>query len=185
MILTFYIVATIVGFGMVLAGLLGAHGHGDGPDHDFDHGHDHDGGHGDAWIPFFSLKFWTYFLAGSGIVGLLLTYVARTPEFTGLPVSLVTGLVCGLLVSYLMRLLRKHEANSLMSENELIGHTAKVLVGIRGEQQGRIRVEIKGEIIDMLARSNEQAVFEPGEEVVIMESAGNSVIVTSKEQLLK
>lgn len=183
-----YIVAAVVGLGLVVGGALGGHhghdgeiGHHDGVDH---HG-DSDHGIVGPWIPFFSLRFWTYFAAATGAVGLLLQTLTKTPELTTFGLSLAAGAIAGTLAFLTMRLIRTHESDSMTREADLMGRIAKVLVAIRGGELGRIRLENKGEILDLLAKSPTGATIEAGAEVVILDVDGSTMLVAPSNEIFE
>lgn len=189
-----YIVSAIVGGGLVLVSAFMGHGDGglghDAPDHGgFDHGdldHDHDA-HADAhlWIPFLSLRFWTYFFAAFGIVGLMLTrFVAVGEPATGI-IAGGTGLVAGLLISALMRVARRMETDSSAKTQDFLGATGIVVVAIRPSSEGKIRVNIKGEIIELLAQPSEGETLEIGSEAVIITMENDRARVMSRASLLE
>lgn len=185
--LTFYIVAGLVGGLLVLFSVFaGGHGH-DGDSHievghagdTHDHGIDHDG----PWIPFFSVRFWTYFAMSFGLCGLLLGQVVRTPEPMAGYFATGTGLIVGLLVSYGMRVLSRQDVDSSVSHKELMGKEAQVLVAIRPGQLGRVRLSIKGEVLDVLAQGDETTSIEAGDYAIIVDMDGDRVKVVSRESV--
>lgn len=155
-----YIVSTIVAGALLLLSLFGA-------DHDADHeiAHDSEGGH---WLPFFSLRFYTYFFAGFGTTGLLLHYLTDTNAVVGAWIAGAIGLAAGLSVSILVRILRVTETSGSAKEKDLLGKEAKVLVAIRGMTPGRIRCSVRGDLIDYLAVSESNDAIEAGESVVVV-----------------
>ncbi|HVL38703.1 MAG TPA: hypothetical protein VM328_04865 [Fimbriimonadaceae bacterium] len=173
--LTFYIVSAVVGGFLVVLSALGA-GHDADVDHDLDLSHDtevsvdhgdHAGGDG-AWIPFLSLRFWTYFFAAFGLTGILLSKLAAVPEPLAAWVSAGTGFVCGLAVTFVMRLVRQQEADSSAKIDDILGTVARVLVPVHGDQPGKIRFMVKGETIELLALNQETGTIQSGEDVVIV-----------------
>lgn len=191
--LNFYIVAGLVGGLLILVSLFGAsHGH-DGDGHvEFDaHGHEsgsdhvgaHDGGHDGPWIPFFSVRFWTYFMMAFGLCGLLLSRWIGTPEPIAAYMSGGTGLLVGLMVSYGMRALSRQDLDSSVSHKELMGKEAQVLVAIRPGQMGRVRLSLKGEILDVLAVGDDTTSIEAGEAAIIVDMEGDRVKVVSRESV--
>lgn len=183
-----YIVSAVVGGFLVLLSAIGGGEHGadgvhefdgggigDGElDHDFGHhGSDHDGGAG-TWIPFLSLRFWTYFLGAFGVTGLLLTKVANLPEPFSAWLSAGTGALCGLTIAYAMRLVQRAEADSSAKIDEMLGTEAKVLVPIHPNQPGKIRFTLKGETIELLALSNDDDADQIG--------AGADVVIVAIEK---
>ncbi|MCO5295253.1 MAG: hypothetical protein M9921_00180 [Fimbriimonadaceae bacterium] len=196
--LTLYIVTAIVGGAMVLVSALMG-GHDADTDHDFTHdadvhvevdsdtdsdaGADHGGDHAGPWLPFFSLRFWTYLLAAFGLTGVLLTWLTDTPQPTVLTWSIAMGLVVGLAVSYLMLVLKRIGVDSSISSSDMLGIEARVTVPIRGALMGRVRCNVKGEALDVFATSDEDRVFEEGQSVVIVEMVGDKARVVSREDV--
>ncbi|MES1228478.1 MAG: NfeD family protein [Armatimonadota bacterium] len=164
-----YTVSAIVAGVMVLLSLFGAdHGsdhevhvelHHDGADHDSGQGH---------WLPFFSLRFYTYFFAGFGTTGLLLTLLTKTTPIAIGWIAAVVGLVAGLAVSIVVRLLKLSETTTSSKDNDVLGKEAEVLVAIRGTVPGRIRCSVKGDLIDFLAVTEEGQDIEAGTPVVVV-----------------
>jgi len=181
-----YIVSAILGGGLVLISALFGHGDHDGAQGDLHFDHDHDG-HFDTnlWIPFLSLRFWTYFLAVFGVCGLLLDNFTQTPEPSVALMSAGTGLVVGLAVAYLMRVARRMEADSSVRTEDFLGMTGTVTVAIRRGSMGKIRVNMKGDLIDLLAMPNEDEDLNIGEEAVIVTMENDRARVMSRTALLE
>jgi hypothetical protein len=171
--LGFYIFSAIVGGVLVLVNVfVGSHGHDFEAHHDFDHGADHDSGHGESdhtfWLPFFSLRFWTYFFAATGAVGLLLTKLSGSGEPTTGIISIATGLVCGLSVALAVRYLSRYNSDSSARMDDLLGMEAKVLVTVRQNSPGKVRCHLKGDTIDLLALAQDDTVLEAGSDAIIV-----------------
>jgi membrane protein implicated in regulation of membrane protease activity len=195
--LAIYIISGIVGVVMAMVAAISGGDQDSGLDADHGGGLDGDGGldiggadHGvdpgahEAWLPFFSLRFWTFFLGGFGLTGALLTFLTGLhPGF--IPwVSVGVGLVCGVVVASLMRVLMRSETNSGASINDLLGAQGEVLVTVRHDTPGRIRCSIKGELIDFLAVAQDEAELTPGESVVIISIEDNRATVIPSAALL-
>lgn len=205
--LTIYIFCAVIGGGLIVMSLFGGdHDHGSDADHDFtvDHdvdlgadaggdadvGHDadasHDSGHGDGpWMLFFSLRFWTYLLGVFGVSGLLLTYLTDSREPVTALLSGATGFLSGVFAASLVGWLRKNEADSTAREHDFLGVRARVTVGIRDRQVGRIRATVKGELIDVLAVSEEPLALPEGSEVVIVGMDNGRATVMPLQALLE
>ncbi len=196
-----YIVSAVVAGVLVVLSLLGVdHAGGDADvsvDHEFQLGHDLVEGHDMAsghvaareaangrWMPFLSLRFWTYLFAGFGTSGLLLTVLAKTPEPVAAIVAALVGLACGFVVSWVMRLLRITESSSSAKQQDMLGKEAEVLVTIRGTTPGRIRLSVKGDLIDFLAVAPDGETIEPGASVVVLEVEGDRANVARRESVL-
>lgn len=185
-VLAAYIVCLVIGGVLVLLGAFTGHADHSFGDHDGDFSTDHDGDvdHADTWIPFFSLRFWTYFLAGFGLTGLLLEKVANVTSPTSTIIAASTGFIAGLAVSYVLRLAMKSEADSSTKTHDLLGSTGKVVVAIRPGLPGKIRCQIKGEWVEMLALPEQGQTIEADEEVVVLTVENDRAHVVSKASLL-
>lgn len=187
--LTLYLVSAIVAGVLILLSIFGAGDHEFGHDADvhFDHGDaDHDSDHGLAigsWIPFFSLRFYTYFSAGLGATGLLLTFLTDANQATILIASLIVAAICGLGVWFAMKLMRRSESSSTATEKDMLGKEATVLVAINGRNPGRIRCTVKGDIIDYLAFSEDETPISPGESVVVIAMEEGRAQVVARESI--
>ncbi|MCX7801238.1 MAG: NfeD family protein, partial [Fimbriimonadales bacterium] len=136
------------------------------------------------WIPFTSLRFWTYLTAVFGVTGIVLTLFARTPEPFTLVVSSASGLLMGLAASWIVRWLSRHESDSAITEQDLLGAEAKVLVAVRGRLPGKVRLQTKGSTVDLLAIGEDDRDLEPGEEVLVIGFEGNHARVARKKDYL-
>ena len=190
--LAVYTIATIVGGGLVLFSALGGLGHHasiDGGSVGFDHSHGGDSGDGhggvhDFWIPFLSIRFWTYFAAAFGGMGLALTFLKMSAEpVTGL-VSATVGAALGLTVTWIMRLLPRVTMHNTVLSEDFVGKEARVLVAGEGVQPGKIRVSIKGELIDILAKREDGGAIKSGETVVVVGLEGNEARVAHMDELM-
>lgn len=184
-----YAVSAIVAGVLVVLSLFGAdHGGGHDADGDLDLDLHHDLGNHDVstgpWLPFLSLRFWTYFFAGFGANGLLVSWLTATTAPLVIGLSLVVGLLCGFGVSYALRTLRSTESTSGAKAGDLLGKEGEVQVTIRGATPGRIRVNVRGDIIDYLATTEEPEPIEPGSSVVVLGLTGDRVLVARLENVL-
>lgn len=172
-----YVVTAIIGGVLILVSALGVHSADGGHDGQFDIGHGgghdlhagHDGdAHADVWIPFFSLRFWTYLATGFGVTGLLLTWFSSISVGAGAALAGATGLVAGLGVSYAMHYLRSVDTSSTATERDIVGADAKVLVALKPGEVGKVRCNVKGELIDLIAFPDDDQPIEVGADVMIV-----------------
>jgi membrane protein implicated in regulation of membrane protease activity len=197
--LTVYIICAILGGGLIVLGAMGGdHSHGGDHDftggHDFDHGpdfdHSHDAGQHDMgsdgpWIPFLSLRFWTYFIGTFGATGLLLSHFADTVEPTTAMIAGGTGIASGLVAAAMVRWISRNEADSTARERDLLGLRAKVTVPIREGSLGRIRTTVKGELLDLLANAEQPVELPENSEVVIVGMEGGRATVMPLDAILE
>lgn len=181
---TLYLISAIVSGILILLTLLGAdHDH----DAHFEVGHVEGGGHEEApigyWLPFLSLRFYTYLCAGFGITGLLLEWLSPDSPLLNGWVAGFVGLLAGSGVWLLVKILRRTESDSSSHEQDFLGKEAQVLVTIQGKTAGRVRVTSKGDIIDLLAISDEPEPIVPGSSVVIVAMEDGRALVMGRETI--
>jgi membrane protein implicated in regulation of membrane protease activity len=173
-----------------------------GHDHDAgagDHDHDHEVGHQAAdaagkvndvfnaiadWIPFLSLRFWMAFAATFGVLGSILTIMKMSVEPMTLITSLAAGLFTGVLVHTIITALKRTMKDSSVAEKDMVGTAGRVLVSPRGLDPGKIRIELKGDIIDMLAVSDDGKDIEAGTEIFVVAIEGQRARIARQEDLL-
>lgn len=180
--LTLYTILAIVGTGLALLAAFAGHGDQDssvGAGHDIDHAGDVAGdAHHEievkdvpfySWLPFFSLRFWTFFAASFGLIGLGLTNLSGMKEPLVGILSGTIGFAVGLGVSLLFRAaMNVVQSNSSASEQDLMGKEVDVLVAVRPGAPGRIRAVVKGEILDVIAELEGHLPIEAGERAVVV-----------------
>ncbi len=139
-----------------------------GIDHDVhleaDHGHGFDFG----WVPFLSLRFWTYAAAGFGLTGTIFSLTKMLDSRATFIVSLILGLLMGFGVFALMRFAKKNQTELVPSASTVVGLHGKLLVGVGTTDPGKVRVQVNGEWIDYLARSQSALPIPAGHEVVVI-----------------
>lgn len=148
---------------------------------------DHDvGGHGDLGgflYLFLSLRFWIFFLAFFGLTGIVLDVLGLvSAEWIGLVLALAMGTVVGTGATGLIRMLSKDTTGEAVRSKDYVGKTARVLVPFEGERVGKVRVEIGGRSVDLLASGVEEDEGYGGkDEVLIVEMEGNRARVARLE----
>jgi hypothetical protein len=168
-------------FGLVLVGASALLGGGDhDADHDADHDleadhdvehdleHDADHEHGglhDAgmalahvhavpgpWLPFTSLRFWSFFAAAFGVTGSALVAGGVMEPFAGL-VSAPTGLAVGWGAALLLRQLRTDTVSGEVTLDRFAGEEARVVLAVRPGGTGKIRLSTRTGVLDLPART--------------------------------
>lgn len=92
-------------------------------------------------------------------------------------VGLLGGVIFGGIVSAFGRFLISQQASSSVSDDDLVGRTAQVTVGIKPGEVGQISTKIGDERVEKLARINSDDELKPGTAVKIVTVAGDSVLV--------
>ncbi len=168
--------AVLLGASMLLGGHHGVETHADAPD-----GHDAtDAGVESILVAFLSLRFWTFFLAFFGLTGVVLDGFGLISSTTvAAVVSIGMGLGAGYGSVWLMRVLRADDSNSAVAAAEYVGRSARVLVAFGPGQVGKIRLEVKGSTIDLLAVGIEDKSFAVKDEVLVVEMDGTRAKIAS------
>lgn len=175
-----YVFATIIGGVMLGASLLGGH-HG-GMDHDASGaaGDTHGGDNTSESIALriFSMRVWTYLLAFGGITGLMLRTIAHTHEPMTAILSLAVGAIAATTAQTLLRRAMASGDSGTVSGRDLVGKTGDVIVPFERGQTGKIRVNVKGENLDVLARTEDERPIGANDEVLVVEMREGNALVT-------
>ena len=125
---------------------------------------------GGGWVDWFSLRTVLLFAAFFGLCGVLLP-LAGVSEPIRAVLSTVTGLAIGVTGNYVIRRVGYEHVSSVVSGQDLVGCTAKVLIPFDHTDRGKISLVGKGRRIQMIARSyeGEEETYAAGDEVVIVQ----------------
>ncbi len=141
-----------------------------------DGGLDKDFGHGDPagfLYAFLSLRFWVFFLAFFGLTGMTLDGLDLVSSpWIGLALAIAMGAGTGFGAVTLIRRLGSDKDSRVTTDQDYIGKTARVIVPIRGAGMGKVRVDIRGSSVDLLASGLEDETYDDVEEVLIVEMDG-------------
>ena len=129
-------------------------------------------------ITFLTARFWTFFLAFFGLTGLVLggLSLVESPILTAV-LAVVMGFGAGTLATQAIRRLSRKELSSAVQETDYVGRTGSVLVAIAKDAPGKVRLQIKGNTVDMVAMTEDGERFEPKEEVLVISVEGTAVRV--------
>jgi membrane protein implicated in regulation of membrane protease activity len=136
-------------------------------------GHDASGGFESFLVAFLSMRFWTFFLAFFGLTGIVLDgfgLVANT--IVSAVIATAMGAGSGASAVWIMRRVRADDSNSAAHARDFVGKTGRVMVGFGPGQTGKVRVEVRGSTIDVLAIPIDATTFGAKEEVIIVEMEG-------------
>jgi membrane protein implicated in regulation of membrane protease activity len=182
-----YLAALVLGLGSILVQLFSG-GDGDADDHEFHTGGDgdadgHDHAHGSlGFLPIFlSLRFWTFALMTFGIIGTLLRFLKLSDPVTTALLSSGAGLAAGFTAGWLFRALHKAETTSGATSTDAVGQVGRVLIPWSREQRGKVRIELRGQTVDLIATSDEAQLGE-GELVLVEEVRGSTLHVSRATQ---
>lgn len=96
-------------------------------------------------------------------------------------ISITVGLFCGVLVVWLIYIQRRNQVvDSLVRTNHVIGRFGTVEIPFDRSSQGKVRVHVKGSLIDFVAFTDDNREFSTGDRVLIVDMKGNKVWVVSE-----
>ena len=94
-------------------------------------------------------------------------------------ISVTVGIFIGaVIVWFIYFFLYREMADSLMKPEDLIGLWGIVELPFDAQSKGKVRVEVKGSIVDLVALTDDQQEFLQGDRVLIIQMQGNRVWVT-------
>ncbi|HJK89928.1 MAG TPA: NfeD family protein [Polyangiaceae bacterium LLY-WYZ-15_(1-7)] len=131
-----------------------------------------DGGGADVFWALRSLRFWTFFLAFFGLTGMVLDGLGLVDNpWVTLALALGMGGATGFGAAAAIRALSSDRTAEGAGSGDYIGKTARVVVPLRGGSVGKVRVEVKGSLVDVLAVTDEGELTSE-DEVLIIEMEG-------------
>ena len=170
--LSLYAACLVTGLGVLFVQLFFGHYGG----HDVHHG---DGGHEiTPWTVLASVRFWSFTLLAFGLVGTLLTFFSMAGGAVTLTTATLAGVASGIFsVTVISRLLQR-SPQSLAWYGDVRGRVGRVVVPIAGDGRGKVRVDVKGSAVDVVARAREP--LEAGEAVVVEEVSSDGEALVSR-----
>ena len=101
-------------------------------------------------------------------------------------ISIIIGVFVGALIVWLIYFWRRRQiVDSLMKPEDLVGIPGVVEIPFAADSKGKVRVNMKGTMIDLIALTDEDRQFNAGERVFILQMKGNKVWVVGEDSLSK
>lgn len=123
---------------------------------------------GGAWLPFLSLRFWTFFSAFFGLTGLTVTGLSLASPPIALAAAVGVGVVSGVGVTSLFRLVKGAQVDSSIEPDDIQGAVARVLLAIDAGSEGMVRVKVKGAVKDLRAVTDDGAPLPRGSLALVL-----------------
>lgn len=135
-------------------------------------------GGGDSWLPFLSLRFWTFALATFGAAGTILS-LAGFSDLVAAPSSALTGLGVGYAVAWAFRRLSREKVSGDVGLRQVAGREGRLLLAVGPGRTGKVRVQIDGQDVDLLATTQDEKILTMREKVLIISVQDGVAQVTS------
>jgi membrane protein implicated in regulation of membrane protease activity len=133
-------------------------------------------GHGDWAGIVLSLRFYMFAAIAFGIVGTPVAWWGLASPLATFVAALATGLLLGFFATQAWRVLQRQTLSSGAEAGELVGQLGRVLVACEKGRPGKVRLRVRGQIIDCLATTDEARLV-AGTAVVVQELKGERVHV--------
>jgi membrane protein implicated in regulation of membrane protease activity len=129
------------------------------------------------WLPFLSMRFWTFASATFGGTGVLLSLLETASTLTFV-ISTVLAIVLGWSVAWMFHQLKKTTTVGEITTTSLQGAEATVMLDIGPGKRGKIRLLFDGSMVDLLANTDDEAAIARGSRVLIVSVASGVAQVT-------
>ncbi len=138
------------------------------------------------WLPFFSLKFWTFGSCFFGLTGILLSNISTSLSPTIIAIiSIIVGILCGTIMAYVLYTLKNRPADSLVRSDDLLGLSGTVEIPFDKNSKGKIRVNVKESAVAFMAFTEENREFTRGEKVFIVGVENNRAWIVSEDWMAR
>ncbi|MEL7509193.1 MAG: hypothetical protein AAFN42_17810 [Cyanobacteria bacterium J06554_1] len=129
-----------------------------------------------------SFKFWTVGGFFFGLTGLGLSWVQ--PNWPS-PLIFITALMMGILLggtlAVALRHLARRHADSLIRTEDFAGRMGIVELPFDAKSKGKVRLELRGSVLHMMALTDDTKQFVPGDKVLVVNVESNRLWVVSDE----
>ncbi len=101
-------------------------------------------------------------------------------------IAILVGMCCGgVIVLLIVIQRRRQQVDSMVSGGNAVGLFGTVEVPFDHTCRGKVRVNVKGIMVDFTARTDDVRGFSPGDRVFIVDAKGNQVWVVGENSLSK
>ncbi len=118
------------------------------------------------WLPFLSMRFWTFGTASFGLTGLLLTLLP-VASWVVVALAVSVGLAVGSGSAWLFRAIHRDEVTGSISLSRYAGEQGRVVVTVRPGSTGRIALESAAGRVEIPAITQDGDVLAVGDQVLV------------------
>ena len=136
-----------------------------------------------AWLSILvSFKFWTFGGCFFGLTGLLLSIVEPTLSPTvKFVTALAVGIICGAALVGALRGLKNRRVDSLVRHEDFAGLVGTVELPFDAKSKGKVMLEVGGSTLHLVAQTDEERTFRPGDSILVVGRSQNRLWVVSAE----
>lgn len=99
-------------------------------------------------------------------------------------ISIVVGIFFGALIVWFIYFWRRRQiVDSLIKAEDIVGLYGTVEIPFNADSKGKIRVDIKGSMVDLMAITDESREFNPGDRVFVIQMQDNKALVVSEKSI--
>ncbi|MEO1180325.1 MAG: hypothetical protein AAFX51_05590 [Cyanobacteria bacterium J06636_28] len=129
-----------------------------------------------------SFKFWTVGGFFFGLTGLGLSWVQPNwPSPLIFTTALMMGILLGGTLAVALRHLARRHADSLIRTEDFAGRMGVVELPFDAKSKGKVRLELRGSVLHMMALTDDTKQFVPGDKVLVVNVESNRLWVVSDE----
>lgn len=129
-----------------------------------------------------SFKFWTFGGCFFGLTGLLIGALEPDlPAMVLFAIALIMGIVCGGVLVSVLRGLKNRQVDSLVRNEDFAGLLGTVELPFDANSKGKVVLEVGGSTLHLVAQTDEQKSFQPGEPVLVVGRTNNRLWVVSAQ----
>ena len=130
-----------------------------------------------------SFRFWTVSSGFFGLTGLLFSWLYPSlGVWVVFSIALLMGVLLGTAIASTLVALHIRQVDSLVRSTDLAALMGVVELPFDAHSKGKVRVDVRGNLVDFVARTDEQAhMFEQGDRVLIVGSEHHRLWVVSAD----
>ncbi|MEM1240560.1 MAG: hypothetical protein AAGI45_12030 [Cyanobacteria bacterium P01_H01_bin.26] len=129
-----------------------------------------------------SFKFWTVGGFFFGLTGLSLGWIqANWSPLLIFVAALIMGTVLGGVLAAALRYLTRRRVDSLIRTEDFAGRVGTVELPFDTKSKGKVRLELRGSVLHMMALTDDTRHFVPGDKVLVVNVENNRLWVVSDE----
>ncbi|MAY81357.1 MAG: hypothetical protein CL930_11310 [Deltaproteobacteria bacterium] len=131
-----------------------------------------------TWLPFLSLRFWTFAMATFGLSGTLLNLLG-VGGIVAVVVSAVMAAGIGTGASWMFRALQTTQVSGNVGLRDVRGNEAKVLLPVGPNKMGKVRLLLDGQYVDLPARTQCKDLINRDDKVLVVDVSDGVADITA------